>query len=141
MKIIIINGPNLNLLGIREPEIYGTQSFEDYFETLMLHYVDIDLLYFQSNAEGDLINKLQEVGFTYDGIILNAAGYSHTSVAIADAVAAIKTPVIEVHISNPYAREDYRQRSIIASKAKAIICGMGLQGYDFAIQYLIKTAI
>lgn len=141
MKIIIINGPNLNLLGIREPEIYGNQSFEDYFEKLMLHYVDIDLLYFQSNAEGDLINKLQEVGFTYDGIILNAAGYSHTSVALADAVASIKTPVIEVHISNPYAREDYRQRSLIAPKAKAIICGMGLQGYNFAIQYLIKTTI
>jgi 3-dehydroquinate dehydratase II len=138
MKIIIINGPNLNLLGTREPEIYGTQSFEDYFEKLMLSYPDIELSYFQSNAEGELIDKLQEVGFSYDGIILNAAGYTHTSVAIADAVAAITTPVIEVHISNPYAREDYRQRSLIAPQAKALICGMGLKGYEFALQYFRK---
>jgi len=139
MKIIIINGPNLNLLGTREPEIYGTQTFEDFFEKLMLQYADIDLQYFQSNSEGELIDKIQEVGFSYDGIILNAAGYTHTSVAIADAVAAIKTPVIEVHISNPYAREDYRQRSLIAPKAKAGVFGMGLKGYEFALDYLINN--
>jgi len=138
MKIIIINGPNLNLLGTREPEIYGTQTFDDFFEKLMLQNADIDLQYFQSNIEGELIDKIQEVGFSYDGIILNAAGYTHTSVAIADAVAAIKTPVIEVHISNPYAREDYRQRSLISPKAKAIICGMGLKGYEFALNYFLQ---
>jgi 3-dehydroquinate dehydratase-2 len=136
-KVIIINGPNLNLIGVREPEIYGSQSFEDFFEKLMLQYSDIVLHYFQSNSEGALIDKLHEVGFSYDGIILNAGGYSHTSVALADAVAAIKCPVVEVHISNPYAREDYRQRSLIASKVKAIICGMGLKGYEFALQYLL----
>jgi 3-dehydroquinate dehydratase II len=122
MKVIIINGPNLNLLGTREPEIYGTQTFDDFFEKLMLKYSEIDLQYFQSNVEGEIIDKLQEVGFTYDGIVLNAAGYTHTSIAIADAVAAIKSAVVEVHISNPYAREDFRQRSLIAPKAKAIIC-------------------
>jgi 3-dehydroquinate dehydratase II len=139
MKIIIINGPNLNLLGTREPEIYGTQTFEDFFEKLMLQYADIDLQYFQSNVEGELIDKLQEVGFNYDGIILNAAGYTHTSVAIADAVAAIKVPVVEVHISNPYSREDYRQRSLIAPKVKAGIFGMGLKGYEFALNFLINN--
>lgn len=138
MKVIIINGPNLNLLGVREPAIYGTQSFEDFYEKLMLQYAEIDLQFFQSNAEGEIIDKLQEVGFKYDGIILNAAGYSHTSVAIADAVAAITTPVVEVHISNPYSREDYRQRSLIAAKAKAIVCGMGLKGYEFALKHLIE---
>jgi 3-dehydroquinate dehydratase-2 len=139
MKIIIINGPNLNLLGTREPEIYGTQTFEDFFEKLMLQYADIDLQYFQSNIEGELIDKLQEVGFSYDGVILNAAGYTHTSVAIADAVAAIKTPVVEVHISNPYSREDFRQRSLISSKAKAGVFGMGLKGYEFALDFLINN--
>jgi len=138
MKVIIINGPNLNLLGKREPEIYGTQSFEDFYEKLRWQYTEVELSYFQSNNEGDIINKLQEVGFNIEGIILNAAGYTHTSVAIADAVAAITTPVVEVHISNPYAREDYRQRSLISSKAKAIVCGMGLKGYEFALRYLIK---
>ena len=138
MKVIIINGPNLNLLGKREPEIYGTESFEDFYEKLMLQYANVELSYFQSNIEGDIINKLQEVGFSFDGIILNAAGYTHTSVAIADAVAAITTPVVEVHISNPYAREDYRQRSLIAPKAQAMICGMGLKGYEYALRYLIK---
>jgi 3-dehydroquinate dehydratase II len=139
MKVIIINGPNLNLLGTREPEIYGTQTFDDFFEKLMLKYSEIDLQYFQSNVEGEIIDKLQEVGFTYDGIVLNAAGYTHTSIAIADAVAAIKSAVVEVHISNPYAREDFRQRSLIAPKAKAIICGMGLKGYEFALQFLIDN--
>ncbi len=138
MKVIIINGPNLNLLGKREPEIYGTQSFEGFYEKLISQYTEVELSYFQSNNEGDIINKLQEVGFSIDGIILNAAGYTHTSVAIADAVAAITSPVVEVHISNPYAREDYRQRSLIAPKAKAIVCGMGLKGYEFALQYLIE---
>jgi 3-dehydroquinate dehydratase-2 len=140
MKIIIINGPNLNLLGTREPEIYGTQTFDDFFEKLMLQYADIDLQYFQSNSEGELIDKIQETGFSFDGIILNAAGYTHTSVAIADAVAAIKSPVIEVHISNPYSREDYRQRSLIAPKAKAGIFGMGLKGYEFALDYFIDSS-
>jgi 3-dehydroquinate dehydratase-2 len=137
MKVIIINGPNLNLLGKREPEIYGNESFESYFEKLKMKFTDIELYYFQSNIEGEIVNKLQEVGFSFDGIILNAAAYTHTSVAIADAVAAITTPVIEVHISNPYAREEFRQKSLIAPKAKAIICGMGLKGYDMGIMGLM----
>jgi 3-dehydroquinate dehydratase-2 len=137
MKVIIINGPNLNLLGKREPEIYGNESFESYFEKLKMKFTDIELHYFQSNIEGEIVNKLQEVGFSFDGIILNAAAYTHTSVAIADAVAAITTPVIEVHISNPYAREEFRQKSLIAPKAKAIICGMGLKGYDMGIMGLM----
>ncbi len=138
MKVIVINGPNLNLLGKREPEIYGTRSFDDFFEKLMLQYAEINLEYFQSNSEGEIIDKIQETGFTYDGIILNAAGYTHTSVAIADAVVAITVPVVEVHISNPYAREDYRKKSLIAQHAKAIICGMGLKGYEYALQFLIS---
>jgi 3-dehydroquinate dehydratase-2 len=137
MKVIIINGPNLNLLGKREPEIYGNESFESYFEKLKMKFTDIELHYSQSNIEGEIVNKLQEVGFSFDGIILNAAAYTHTSVAIADAVAAITTPVIEVHISNPYAREEFRQKSLIAPKAKAIICGMGLKGYDMGIMGLM----
>src|SRR5580765_6427656 len=118
MKIIIINGPNLNLLGTREPEIYGNQTFENYFDKLKEKFHQHELEYFQSNVEGEIINKLHEVGFSYDGIILNAGGYTHTSVAIADAIASIKTPVIEVHISNPYAREEFRHKSLMAGKCK-----------------------
>src|SRR5438445_133746 len=113
MKIIIINGPNLNLLGKREPEVYGSKSFEDYFTVLKEKFTVMELSYFQSNVEGEIINKLHETGFSFDGIIMNAGGYTHTSVAIADAIAAIKTPVVEVHISNVYAREDYRHVSLM----------------------------
>lgn len=135
--ILIVNGPNLNLLGIREPQVYGNRTFEDYFLELKRQYPNIALEYYQSNVEGELINKLQEVGFSYDGIILNAGGYSHTSVAIHDAIAAITTPVVEVHISNIYAREEYRHHSLLSGACKGIICGLGLQGYGLAIQSLI----
>lgn len=134
MKIIIINGPNLNLLGKREPEIYGSTTFEEYFNTLKKKYPTIELFYFQSNIEGKLIDKLHEVGFEYDGIILNAGAYTHTSIAIADAVKGIETPVIEVHISNVHAREEFRNKSYLAKSAKGVICGFGLQSYDLAIQ-------
>lgn len=133
-KLLILNGPNLNLLGKREPEIYGSASFEDYFKTLQEKYSDINLTYFQSNIEGELIDKLHEVGFSFDGIILNAAAYTHTSVGIADAVKAIETPVIEVHISNVHAREEFRHHSYIAPNVKGIIAGFGLQSYELAIQ-------
>lgn len=134
MKIIIINGPNLNLLGKREPEVYGSTSFEDYFATLQSKFPQVELHYFQSNIEGELIGKLQEVGFEYDGIILNAAAYTHTSVGIGDAVKAIKTSVVEVHISNTHQREAYRHVSYISPGAKGVILGFGLQSYDLAIQ-------
>jgi len=134
MKLLILNGPNLNLLGKREPAIYGSTSFEDYFKTLQDKYDTIELSYFQSNIEGELIDKLHEVGFTYDGIVLNAAAYTHTSVGIADAVKAIETPVIEVHISNVYAREEFRHTSFIAPNVKGIIAGFGLKSYELAIQ-------
>jgi 3-dehydroquinate dehydratase-2 len=133
MKILIINGPNLNLLGVREPEIYGNQTFEKYFEELKKKFPAHQLEYFQSNIEGEIINKLHEVGFSYDGIILNAGGYTHTSVSIADAIASIKTPVIEVHISNPYAREEFRHKSLMAGKCKGSICGFGLKSYELAL--------
>jgi len=135
-KIAIINGPNLNLLGTREPEVYGNLTFEDYFKQLQTKFPGVELTYFQSNVEGEIINKLHEVGFSFDGIILNAAGYTHTSVAIADAVKSITTPVIEVHISNIYAREEFRHKSLIAPNCKGIIAGMGLLGYDLAIETL-----
>ncbi len=134
MKIIIINGPNLNLLGKREPEVYGNTSFDDYFAMLQKKFSQVDLDYFQSNIEGELIGKLQEVGFEYDGIILNAAAYTHTSVGIGDAVKAIKTPVVEVHISNTHQREEYRHVSYISPGAKGVILGFGLQSYDLAVQ-------
>lgn len=134
MKIIIINGPNLNLLGKREPEIYGNITFEDYFITLKQRFDSLDIDYYQSNIEGELIDKLQEVGFTYDGIILNAAGYTHTSVGIGDAVKAITTPVIEVHISNTFSRETFRHQSFISPNAKGIIIGFGLKSYELALQ-------
>ena len=137
MKIQIINGPNLNLLGKREPETYGKQSFEEYFEKLKSRFPDTELHYYQSNVEGELINKLHEVGFSFDGIILNAGAYTHTSVAIHDAIAGIKTPVIEVHISNVYAREEFRHKSLITSKCIGLITGFGMDGYAMAIQHLV----
>jgi 3-dehydroquinate dehydratase-2 len=134
MKLIIINGPNLNLLGKREPEIYGAHSFDDYFKELQNKFLDVDLSYFQSNIEGEIIDKLHEVGFSYDGVILNAAAYTHTSVGIGDAVKAIETPVVEVHISNVHAREEFRHHSYIAANAKGVIVGFGLKSYDLAIE-------
>ena len=133
-KLIIINGPNINLLGKREPEIYGNQTFQDYFKTLQLKFPNVELEHYQSNIEGEIINKLQEVGFSYSGIILNAAAYTHTSVGIADAVKAIKTPVIEVHISNTFSREAFRHQSYISPNAKGVILGFGLQSYQLALQ-------
>lgn len=133
-QLIIINGPNLNLLGTRETEIYGNLSFTEFLETLQMKFPDLSIDYFQSNIEGELIDKIQEVGFKYDGIILNAAAYTHTSVGIADAVKAIKTPVVEVHISNTHAREEYRHFSYISPVAKGVILGFGLQSYELAIQ-------
>lgn len=134
MKIIIINGPNLNLLGKREPDVYGNTSFESYFNDLQKAFPQVTLSYYQSNVEGELINKLHEVGFSYDGIILNAGGYTHTSVAIADAVAAITTPVVEVHISNIFAREEYRHVSLLGKHCKGSISGFGLRSYNLALQ-------
>lgn len=133
-KIIIINGPNLNLLGKREPEIYGSQTFEDFFETLKSQYSQFKIEYFQSNIEGELIDKLHEVGFSYDGVILNAAAYTHTSVGIGDAVKGISSPVIEVHISNTYNREEFRHHSFISPNAKGVILGFGLGSYSLALQ-------
>lgn len=134
MKIQIINGPNLNLLGVREKSIYGDSSFETYFEELKSKYSIIQLEYFQSNVEGEIINKLHEVGFSYDGIILNAGGYTHTSVAISDAIAGINTPVVEVHISNIYAREEYRHVSLTGKNCKGVLTGFGLNGYRLALE-------
>ncbi|WP_205512719.1 type II 3-dehydroquinate dehydratase [Longitalea arenae] len=137
MKIAIINGPNLNLLGKREPGIYGSTSFEDYLVTLKSKYPQVEILYYQSNVEGELINELQRVGFDYDGIIMNPGGYTHTSVAIGDAIASIKTPVVEVHISNVHAREEFRKLSHVSGKSAGSIIGLGLKGYELALQYLI----
>jgi 3-dehydroquinate dehydratase-2 len=137
MRIAIINGPNLNLLGTREPEVYGSQTFDQYYKELVKTYSGIEFHYFQSNVEGELINELQRVGFSFDGIIFNPGGYTHTSVAIGDAVAAIKTPVIEVHISNVHAREEFRKLSHISAKAKGTIMGLGLKGYELAVQYFL----
>lgn len=134
MKIIIINGPNLNLLGKREPEVYGNQTFEDYFETLKNKFPQIELHYFQSNIEGELITKIQDVGFSYDGIILNAGAYTHTSIGIGDAIKAITTPVVEVHISNTFSRESFRHQSYISPNSKGIIIGFGLKSYDLGLQ-------
>src|SRR5580765_1892312 len=138
MKIAIINGPNLNLLGTREPEIYGSKTFEQFFAELKNRNPETTLSYFQSNVEGELINELQRVGFSYDGIILNPGGYTHTSVAIGDAIAAIKTPVIEVHISNVHAREEFRKISLVSSNCKGTIAGLGLMGYELAVAYFIS---
>jgi 3-dehydroquinate dehydratase II len=137
MKIAVINGPNLNLLGKREPGVYGNQSFEDYFQTLKGIFPEVEFLYFQSNIEGELVTELQRTGFVYDGIVLNPAAYTHTSVAIGDAVAAIPAPVVEVHISNVHAREDFRKLSHVSAKAKGSIFGLGLMGYELAVRYLI----
>ncbi|MBL4940017.1 MAG: type II 3-dehydroquinate dehydratase [Lutibacter sp.] len=134
MKILILNGPNLNLLGRREPSIYGNLTFDEFFESLKKNYSTIELHYFQSNIEGELINKLHEVGFSYHGIIFNGGAYTHTSVAIGDAIKGIDTPVIEVHISNIHAREDFRHISYIAPNAKGVIAGFGLQSYELALQ-------
>lgn len=138
MKIAIINGPNLNLLGKREPEIYGNKNFEQYFKELQSRFSEIELSYYQSNVEGELINKIQEYGFEYHGIIINPGGYTHTSVAIGDAIAAITAPIIEVHISNVAAREEFRKISHVSSKCKGTISGLGLHGYELAILSLIK---
>lgn len=134
MKIQIINGPNLNLLGKREPGIYGSEGFESFYKQLLAKYPDVELSYYQSNVEGEIINKLHEIGFDYDGIVLNAGGYTHTSVAIADAIAGIKTPVVEVHISNVYAREEFRHHSMMAKNCKGIITGFGLMSYELALK-------
>ena len=138
-RIAIINGPNLNLLGRREPGIYGKQSFDEFFEELKASYANVSFSYYQSNIEGELVNELQRVGFDYDGIILNPGGYSHTSVAIGDAIAAIKAPVIEVHISNVHAREDFRWLSHVSGKSAGSIIGLGLKGYQLALEYLLST--
>jgi 3-dehydroquinate dehydratase II len=138
MKIIIINGPNLNLLGTREPETYGNKSFENYFSDLQFRFRDIELSYFQSNIEGEIIGELQQADKTFDGIILNAAAYTHTSVGIGDAIKAIATPVVEVHISNTFSRESFRHTSYVSPNAKGVIIGFGLQSYDLAIRSFIK---
>ena len=138
MKIAIINGPNLNLLGKREPGIYVNQSFDEFFEELKASYPQVSFNYYQSNVEGELINELQRVGFDFDDIVLNPGGYTHTSVAIYDAIAAIKTPVIEVHISNVHAREDFRKLSHVSGKSAGSIIGLGMKGYVLAVEYLIS---
>jgi 3-dehydroquinate dehydratase-2 len=137
MNVIIINGPNLNLLGKREPHIYGTATFEDYFKTLQIKYPEVSLTSFQSNIEGVIIDKIQEVGFLYDGIIINAGAYTHTSVGIGDAVKAITTPVVEVHISNTFSRETFRHQSYISPNAKGVIIGFGMQSYELGLLSLL----
>lgn len=139
MQIQIINGPNLNLLGKREPEIYGSESFEDYFEQLKKRFPQVELHYFQSNVEGELINKIHDVGFSFDAILLNAGGYTHTSVAISDAIAGVTTPTLEVHISNIYKREEFRHKSIISKSCVGMISGLGLKGYELGISYFLNT--
>ena len=136
MKIAIINGPNLNLLGKRETDVYGNMPFEIYLEQLKLTFPSVVFHYFQSNVEGELINEIQRIGFEYNGIVLNPGGYTHTSVALGDAIAAIKTPVVEVHISNIHAREDFRRLSHVSAKCKGTIAGLGLKGYELAVRYL-----
>ncbi len=138
MKIIVINGPNLNLLGVREKSVYGEQPFEDYLEQLRTDFPEVEVSFYQSNVEGELINKLHQVGFDYHGIILNAGGYTHTSVALSDAIAAIKTPVVEVHISNVYKREKYRHKSLISKNCVGVIAGFGFNSYKLALNYLIQ---
>ena len=137
-KILIINGPNLNLLGKREPTIYGSQTFEQYFEGLRTLFAGVELHYFQSNHEGALIDKIHEVGFDFDGIVINAGGFTHTSVALADALSAVTTPAVEVHISNIHARESFRHHSFLSSRCKGMICGLGLKGYELAVRFLTE---
>lgn len=134
MKIIIINGPNLNLLGKREPEIYGNQDFESYYKALQSKYQNVEMSYYQSNIEGEIISKLQETGFDHDGIILNAGAYTHTSIGIGDCIKAIRTPVVEVHISNTFSREDFRHQSYISPNAQGVVIGFGLKSYELALQ-------
>ena len=138
MKLIIINGPNLNLLGVREPEIYGSRTFEDFLTELKNRFPEIELSYYQSNIEGEIVNKIHETGFNIGGIILNAGAYSHTSYAIADAISSVTTPVVEVHISNTFAREEYRHKDVLTAKCVGLICGLGLEGYALAINYFKK---
>lgn len=138
MKIQIINGPNLNLLGRREPSVYGSRSFEEFLEELKNRYADVEIAYYQSNKEGEIIDKLHEVGFGHDGVVLNAGAYTHTSVAIADAIAAITTPVVEVHISNVHARERFRHHSYLARNCKGIVCGFGLDSYRLALESFLQ---
>jgi 3-dehydroquinate dehydratase II len=137
MKIVVINGPNLNLLGTREVDVYGNKNFDDFFKSLQQKFPAIEFLYYQSNVEGELINYIQQVGFSADGIIFNPGGYTHTSVAIGDAIAAITTPVIEVHISNIFGREDFRKLSHVSAKAKGVISGLGLKGYELAVGWFV----
>lgn len=137
MKIQIVNGPNLNLLGVREPGIYGSESFESYLSKLREQYPEVEIEYYQSNVEGELINKIQEVGFSFDGIVLNAGAYTHTSIALHDCIRAIKCPVIEVHISNVHHREDFRHHSFISAACKGVVCGFGLNSYRLAIEGLL----
>lgn len=137
MKIQIVNGPNLNLLGVREPGIYGSESFESYLAKLREQYPDVEIEYYQSNVEGELINKIQEVGFSFDGIVLNAGAYTHTSIALHDCILAIKCPVVEVHISNVHQREDFRHHSYISAVCKGVVCGFGLNSYRLAIEGLL----
>lgn len=139
MKILIMNGPNINLLGKREPGIYGARSFEDYFAELKTRYPEVELTYYQSNVEGFLIDKMHEAGFSYDGIILNAGAYTHTSIALQDAIRAIQSPVIEVHISNVHQREEFRHKSMISSACKGVICGFGLDSYRLALEAFIES--
>lgn len=141
MKIQIINGPNLNLLGKREPSIYGNYSFEEYFEQLKVIFQNCELSYYQSNHEGDLIDKIHEVGFSYDGIVINAGAYTHTSIALLDAIKAIKIPVIEVHMSNIHAREEFRHKSVIAAACKGSVIGFGMDSYRMAIDYFVRNEI
>ena len=137
MRIQIINGPNINLLGKREPTIYGSVSFEDYYRALKERYPEVEMAYFQSNVEGEMINKIHEVGFSYDGIILNAGAYTHTSIALQDAIRSVTAPVIEVHISNVHAREEFRHKSMIACACRGVICGFGLDSYRLALEALL----
>lgn len=137
MKILILNGPNLNLLGVREPGIYGSSSFEQYMPELQKRFPDVEMEYYQSNIEGEMINKMQEVGFSYDGIVLNAGAYTHTSVALHDCIRSLKCPVIEVHISNVHTREEFRHHSLISAACKGVICGFGLDSYRLAVSALL----
>jgi len=139
MKVIIINGPNLNLLGKREPSIYGNQSFEEYLNSLRKEFSEITIEYYQSNIEGEIIDKIHEVGFSYDSILINAGGYTHTSVAISDAISSVETPCVEIHISQPVAREEYRHTSLIAAKCKGSISGFGLESYRLGLVSLTST--
>lgn len=140
MKIQIINGPNINLLGKREPGIYGSESFEDYYEILKERFPSVTFSYYQSNVEGEMINKIHEVGFDYDGIVLNAGAYTHTSIALQDAIRAVTTPVVEVHISNVHQREEFRHRSMISCACKGVICGFGLDSYRLAVEALMESS-